>query len=681
MQQFEEVKQHKPSVIYIPNVDIWYRTLGESAIRTFTGLLRSLPPTEPILLLGILEKSLEEDDEETRKFNATLESKMLRDLFGYSKQNQFEIPRPDEPARLEYFDAMIEYIRKAPSEFPQLENRKRRKLPELPVAPAEEETPEGPSKTDEKAQKKKDRQTLNMLKLHIQGVMDQIKLKYRKFRTPVIEDRDIAYLYDEQNPEMLTTDLTEEQRQQAQLFRPYEIDKDDKGFPGLREVVSGKFYYNLEIVTIEKRLSNGYYKRPRDFLADIKRLAKDARTLGDQDRTFRANEMLANVEVDMATLETQQPTLVAECEAVYEREQERERKRLAKTREAERQGENVPKVVPNVPPPNASKTTTETSGPVELGQAVPGGRPPLLPVTPSRMQGPSLMSNRWSTTNESHTSHHTNGATVPSRPREDTEMTNTPAEPHERGCQHPSAASPSQPNTQGEYSQKSAHTRVAQGSQVEQYHNSASTTTSGQKTSDNRSSGPFSINTQLSNGVRPGDHPDFSMLPEARGGSQLPDTQEQLYESSQSQPGSQASQPMAPPPRQASITSILNTNNPNNNNTNNSATANHPSPADTAAETEAHNPEQPADKSASVSRTILDTQNLSYFLTELVHRSSGLSVEQLEQVTASMMDVIWAGRGDWNRNRVLWAVKEAFNRTVRDIEACQVVLGPSQASE
>ena len=52
---FAEVKTHKPSVIYIPNVQVWYNTVGQTTLSTFLGLLRSLNPTDPILLLGILE--------------------------------------------------------------------------------------------------------------------------------------------------------------------------------------------------------------------------------------------------------------------------------------------------------------------------------------------------------------------------------------------------------------------------------------------------------------------------------------------------------------------------------------------------------------------------------------------------------------------------------------------------
>ena len=63
---------------------------------------------------------------------------------------------------------------------------------------------------------------------------------------------------------------------------------------------------------------------------------------------------------------------------------------------------------------------------------------------------------------------------------------------------------------------------------------------------------------------------------------------------------------------------------------------------------------------------------------ELVARSSGLTVEQLEQVNASIMDAIYTTREQWNRNLVVTAVTEAFNETIADIEACQKVLQWSQ---
>ena len=85
VQLFAEVRRHKPSVIYLPNVDSWYRTVGATVISTFSGLLHSLSPTEPVLVLGILESEPEHVDRT-----------MMKDLFGYSKRIKYELTRPDQ---------------------------------------------------------------------------------------------------------------------------------------------------------------------------------------------------------------------------------------------------------------------------------------------------------------------------------------------------------------------------------------------------------------------------------------------------------------------------------------------------------------------------------------------------------------------------------------------------------
>lgn len=269
---FTEVKMHKPSVIYISNVLEWYRTIGQSVVSTFFGLLRSIKPTDPVLVLGLLEE--EEGHEE-------LERGFRKELFGYSKRNQYKLEPPTNSERREFFEPIGEYVRTSPSEFPEPDNRKKRMLKMLPPAPPDpEKAPPAPSKEEQKAQRKRDRQTLNLLKIRLQPIMDQIRTRHKKFRSGVIDESQIRYLYDEADPGTVTSDLHTEMLATAS-FRPFEIGRDAHGVPGLVDQANGKFYYNLDSVTIEKRLSNGYYKRPKDFLADIKRLAKDAKTIGD----------------------------------------------------------------------------------------------------------------------------------------------------------------------------------------------------------------------------------------------------------------------------------------------------------------------------------------------------------------------------------------------------------------
>ena len=538
VQLFTEVRRHKPGVIYIPNVDVWYRTVGNVVISTFLGLLRTLAPTEPVLLLGVLECPENHVDPE-----------MIRDLFGFSRRNQFRVERPDANARKEYFNAVVEYLNNSPADFPEPANRKKRTFERLlPVPPEPEKTPAPLTKAEEKAQKKKDRLLLNQLKVRIQPVMDHIKMKYKKFRTGVIDDSQISYLYDEDDPAIVTTDLPLEQMQMV-MHRPFEKAADDHGEAGLRETATGKFFYNIEIVTIEKRLSNGYYKRPKDFLADIKKLAKDAKTIDDQDRLIKANELLSNVEVDMATIETNEPLLANELENVYAREQKRQQIMVEKAKKAAvEEGRMIEDVPSNVPPKDPTGTSaSDHTGPIILGQPMPNGvhRQAITPSNPSDPSQPaSVLTNGISDLSDLHPHPHSNGTSVPSREDGDTRMTNSDEYPSLLKETQGSSFGPSAqtrpmdshtgaPTTleqrrsiPGSLSQVSAITPIAEGASIRDYTNYASTTSSDKRnTGSSGDKNPTQStdnkdHTQGTEGREAHVGPSFAHLPEPESGSQ-----------------------------------------------------------------------------------------------------------------------------------------------------------------
>jgi SpoVK/Ycf46/Vps4 family AAA+-type ATPase len=91
VQLFAEVKRHKPSVIYLPGIDTWYATLAENVISTFLGMLQAIPPTDPVLVLGITDRPLNQ-----------LDKKMVTDLFGFSRKNCYTIQRPARVGFLSY---------------------------------------------------------------------------------------------------------------------------------------------------------------------------------------------------------------------------------------------------------------------------------------------------------------------------------------------------------------------------------------------------------------------------------------------------------------------------------------------------------------------------------------------------------------------------------------------------
>ena len=676
VQLFAEVKRHKPSVIFIPNVDAWYQTLANTVISTFLGLLRSLSPSDPVLLLGILESD--------EKF---VDPQMIKDLFGFTTRSHFWLQKPSQQSRRAFFSPLAKYLETSPEEFPDPENRKQRILEKLRPAPPEPaSTSQAPSKEQLRAQKKKDRHTLNVLKVRIQPIMEQIKLKYKKFRTGVVDESAIRYLFDEEDPSIVTSDLPHNVRAQA-MFRPYEKSTDEHGEPGLRESASGKFFYNLEIVTIERRLANGYYRRPKDFLADIKKLTKDSKTLGDQERILKAQELQANVEVDIDTMELETPAFAAECEALYQRETLRQK---ADGRAINRAGSRPPQAggaqSANAPvPPNSANG---------LGKVTQSGSSSDRNLQHHTFEQNSSV-NGISDLDDLQGHHGTsNGTSNPSKP-EDVQMTNSDETSTNHGTQNssfgPSAQSrplhfhtggptslQQRASFPGSLSQKGVITPMAEGSNPNMYENSASTTSSDKRMTG--SSGPFATpsfreRSDIGNGPsrvesngtgdRIEEGPEISMLlNHAATNSQLPDTQgescsavgktrqlqrlttfAELPQSQGSNPSSSQSQaPSQPAPQPPvplfqrnppnAIRSILN-----------------------------EEPSHPA--------LILDHNLTQAFLDRLVGATTTCNVEQLEQVHSGLMAEIWKSRGNWNRNLVIEKAQGVLAEILKDMQACQ----------
>jgi ATPase family AAA domain-containing protein 2 len=699
---FSEVKMHSPSVIYLPNVQEWYRTLGHAAYTTFLGLLRSVKATDLILLLGVAEADKDHFDDDMR-----------RDLFGYSNKCRFELDMPRKDQRYEFFAPVMRYIEQTPDQFPDPTNRKKRVLERLVPAPPEPEKPPAPlTKAEVKAQKKRDRQTLNALKIRLQPIMDQIRTKYKKFRAGVIDENQIRYLFDEADPGTVSSDLHTEMLARAS-FRPFEVGRDAHGEPGLVDQANDKFYYNIDTVTIERRLSNGYYKRPKDFLADVKRLAKDAKTIGDEDRLLKANELLANVEVDIGAIEME-TAFVAECERVYQRELVREKEVQEKARRAAESNQEMPppQIISNVPHGGASdlSASTVSSGPIVLGEPIVNGRsffPRMMPRTPSKAP-----SNSTVLTNGIAHGQEINGSTSHNGGHEadvegDTPMGGTESHPnsHERlnetqkthtTSSFGQSAQPRPPHSytapsqqmrkesgmSGPLSQTGGITPMAPGSQAADYQNDASTT---QTTSGRKDSGPSPEQHQPLGTQELG--PNLYLYNERRsaGGSEIPDTQgtnkkphhgsdgrsvpmSVLTDETENLPISQLSAvgvPSTPSQSQMSARPHF------SQDQGGASQSQPPVPAFAAAPRRSIggadiqallNPTE-ATHLVSVEKGLLEN-----FHRDLTDKTSGLSVEQLEQVNSVLMDVLWKTRGDWDRRAVMDRVLEGFHEVVKDMQ-------------
>lgn len=292
IQLLVEVKRHTPSVIFIPNIDSWFATMPPAAKATFISFLRDLKPTDSILVLALMETGIVTDHQ-------------INSLFGYSTENIHEITPTTAGSRRQFFELLFKYIKSKPTDFPDIENRPKRKLEDLPIAPVEiKESTE----TEVKSRKRRDMQLKNKLKIKLSAIMDPIKNRYKKFRKPII---DPMYIYHFFEPPI------------QKIPQAYERTEDDM----ILDVVSGKKYFNIDLDVIEERLWNGYYSVPKQFLRDVKMIHKDSLTSGDRERIVKSSEMLTNTQVYIDEISTDSQ-FITDCKGLRDRESEELKKRL-----------------------------------------------------------------------------------------------------------------------------------------------------------------------------------------------------------------------------------------------------------------------------------------------------------------------------------------------------------------
>lgn len=557
------------------------------------------------------------------------------------------------------------HVRKSPTDFPDPHTRKKRVLEELPVAPPP--PPKQKTKEETRQEVKRDHTMLNHLKLRLQPVMDQIKRKYKGFRLPPIAESKYAYLFDEADPNYVSPDVVQE--------RPYKISKDKEGTAVLLEVSTGKYYYNLGTEIIDERISNGFYARPKDFYKDIKALVHDRKNLGERKQILEANEMESNVDVDVNEIEL--ATGTAQWEALYQRQLQR----YAAAHEKAKKKAAMQAAVGMVQGDVVMNGTDEESqnGPVTIGAPVPpeGNR------TLARFRLMSPLGNEHAPEPPV-----TNGDSVPSRPLQSgtdeatqpQSQMGPPQLPRSGTSQSLSTsaqatAGGTQQGTQ-QISQMSALTSLPPGMSPSAVLNEASTTNDPSTT--HRSSGNWS--TQATNGY----HPDMES------GSQLPDTQPPgSHPSGPSQHTASSHSPWMHSQADAMAHGRLSNIGYGANNTTSPTSSQMPTDQHTSRMGLNNLLNEPGASDISPIRNsggstttsssqlpVVHEGEINNFLEELTERTSGCTIEQLEQINREMTDHIWASKNEWNRMKVLNQLVQVFNETIADIEEIQGC-GPS----
>jgi hypothetical protein len=227
-------------------------------------------------------------------------------------------------------------------------------------------------------------------------------------------------------------------------------------------------------------------------------------------------------------------------------------------------------------------------------------------------------------------------------------------------------------NTQ---SQTSAFQQIPHDTSPSALINDASTTTSGKKTSQsNRSSDALS--TQITNGK-----PDSQYSPPDHE-SQLPDTQRGSQEGTQGGSSSEDQWPhsQAHALARGQMPQSYPSQSPSSGSQPSSSQQHITKPKSTTAALAniLNDPAEPTSSQISYQEIILDVKFVDGLLHTFTSKTSGCSIEQLEQIYRELMDTLWKMRGEYNRTRVGTAILGVFNEAITDIEAMQKIFQPSQ---
>ncbi|RPB04749.1 AAA-domain-containing protein [Choiromyces venosus 120613-1] len=683
VQLFVEVKRHKPSVMFIPDVDTWYSSISGQGLITFKSLLRSIPANDPVLLLGVTNSEIEDVD-----------PTLLQDLFGFSKRDRFRIPMPNDEARWKYFDRLIAYIQKAPNEFPpDPSTRRKRELPVLPVVPPP--PPRAMTKEERKAQDAKDKQIKNWLKMRLFYAIDTVRSKLRRFKKPILDYEVIKHLFEE--PDVAPDLATQGPANNYQLLLP----KDIHSPPKVLDTSTGKSFYNMDMDVIEERVSNGYYCSARQFLRDVEYIRDDWMELGHKEHRMRVNELLTHLEVIATDIEAVDPAMAAQCAELWSRERKKMEERAEKAErqkraeeearlEAQKARASLDRQTPSVErqlhagsdksqerptPTNATGNDGDVSVNISASAVISTAYPPSNGIGRYTHMSSSL---EVQASQVSQNDDFTNTGTS-SRQGSPAALHSPPPSQHTQSSEHASAfqtAISSIPANSSRslavaaaneipqmISQPGAALGIAPVTGLSAIMNYASTTTSGKRTSDGTAglnSQPFSHPYSNSNGTpRPMNPPLFHNFGGiSTGDSQLPDTQVVPSSSSDSGPSQTSTSAPHSQPSNASSQShhhhLHNSNSHSNSNNHNDSTFSHPAP--------------PFFALPPLQTTITcDSSLLANLHKRLVAGTARYTVEQLEQVNSACMSKVWEMRACWNRNEVMREVSDVFDEVDGDI--------------
>ncbi|GAA6060222.1 hypothetical protein JCM10212_002301 [Sporobolomyces blumeae] len=301
VQLFVEAKRHKPSILFIPSLLTWCTSVGETVRSTIKGLLDGLDPSDPILLLAVVDGSIKDVAADVRAW------------FGFVKGNRVTMGKPRAEQREAFFADVLAGIARPPNEFPDAMPRRKRVLEKLPIAPPP--PPREPTAAEIAQQEANDQRLLEYLKWKLGPVLNELKKRYKRF----------------------TRNLYNDWRDDDLEWRRTQLERN--------ETVTGlgtQPYHNVDLDQMHSDLYKGFYHTPEDFLTDVLRIQANAEVNKimeqDAEAPIKAGQMVNHAKVMLD--QTFDASFRSECAKMAERMRAKEKDQPRKERKGK--GRDLP---------------------------------------------------------------------------------------------------------------------------------------------------------------------------------------------------------------------------------------------------------------------------------------------------------------------------------------------------
>ncbi|KAG9447071.1 hypothetical protein H6P81_013199 [Aristolochia fimbriata] len=189
---FGEARRTTPSILYLPQFQLWWETAHEQLKAVLLTLLEELPSDFPILLLGTSSVPFSELEEEASSI--------------FAHRNVYQVEKPTSDDRSIFVERLVETVFSVPAEGPTAKPKATQSLPELPKAP---KASSGPKASELKAKAEAEQHALRRLRMCLRDVCNRILYdkRFSVFHYPVSDEDAPNYHSIVQNPMDMATVL------------------------------------------------------------------------------------------------------------------------------------------------------------------------------------------------------------------------------------------------------------------------------------------------------------------------------------------------------------------------------------------------------------------------------------------------------------------------------------------